>query len=190
MGGCRPRTRLQTADAEGRVEALGLAQGQRQAIDELRGADISGSRLFQAARLTRRSNGAPEAVWSDRNFSAISGKNTVALAFAVGDRVLIGETSLARTTADVMETRQDQEVVVAILDAQGHWLASNNPNPDPSFRFFDFSTLPVFQAIIAGKSPPEYTEVFGQRWLAGGPKKSAGSSTPACWEAGAITTTA
>ena len=27
------------ADAEGRVEALGLAQGQRQAIDELRGAD-------------------------------------------------------------------------------------------------------------------------------------------------------
>lgn len=156
------------ADAEGRVEALGLAQGQRQAIDELRGADISGSRLFQAARLTRRSNGAPEAVWSDRNFSAISGKNTVALAFAVGDRVLIGETSLARTTADVMETRQDQEVVVAILDAQGHWLASNNPNPDPSFRFFDFSTLPVFQAIIAGKPPPEYTEVFGQRWLAGG----------------------
>ena len=151
---------------EGSVEALGLPGASRHAAEELRGADFSNSPLFRAARAGAGRTEPAETIWSDKFLSALSGKHAVGVALAAGDKVVIGEISLERVLALFRNLEAGFEGSTVVVDQQGQWLASSHAGS--SGRFTDYSALPAFQAILAGRPLPEYEAFQGRRSLVAG----------------------
>ncbi len=137
--------------ADGSIDALSLPPKFRKVAAELAGADFSGNRLFQAARVLAAS-GATSQLWSDKYLSPLSGKQTVGIAIPVGERVIIGEASLEGILRMIKDAVRHDADWVVIIDGHGQWLASSNPDPNPPGRHYDYSGMPEYQAALAGKS--------------------------------------
>lgn len=154
--------------ANGAVETLGLPGKYRKAAAELHGADFSGNRLFQSARVLAQTGEPAPVIWSDKYLSALSGKITVGVALTAGDKIIIGEASLERILGMLKDAARNEEATVVIVDGNGQWLASSNPDPNPPGRFVDYGSVPAFKAVMSGRPPPDYDAPFGQRLLVSG----------------------
>lgn len=153
-------------DAQGNVLALGLPEKSRHAATDLRGVDLSRNHIFQAARALAIGKNDFHAIWSDKYLSPLSGKNTVGVAIPTGDKVLIVEASMNRILLTINSTTEGSTAVVDIIDGQGQWLASTQP--DAPGRFDNYAALTSFQAIVSGQPLPPYELLEGKRSLIGG----------------------
>ena len=152
---------------DGSVEAVGLPGPRRKVAAELRGADFSNnSPLFRSARAVAGKGNLAPASWSDKYLSALSGKHALGVALPAGDKVVVGEVALERVLAMLRTVMAGSESVVVVVDRQGQWLASSRTSP--AVMHYDYSTLPGFQAIVAGRPVPEYGNFAGRRLLLGG----------------------
>ena len=154
-------------DHAGKVQGVGLPENFRQAASILRGTDFAFNPLFHTAHhALQQSAGAPVAVWSDRYLSVLSGKNTVGVAVATPERIVVGEVSLERILDMLSSSAGTSDSLVTIVDGRGQWLSSSNA--EAPGRHFNFATLPAFVATLRGQPLPADELFLGERQVVGG----------------------
>ena len=148
-------------DHSGRVQGVGLPPSSRQAAPILRGVDFAFNPLFhEAFAALNKAGGKTVAVWSDRYLSVLTGKNTVSLAVASGERIVVGEVALERLLELLSASSPGDDALVTIVDRRGQWLSSSNSQAPG--RHLNYASLPVFPAILRGESPLGRVEFLGQ----------------------------
>lgn len=168
--------------ADGRVDGLALGREQAAIAADLRGADVSTSRLFKAAVASQQEG----AIWSDRYLSLLSGIPTVGVAFRAGSRFVVGEVSQEGILKLVSQSLGDfQEVRVAVVDRNGNWLTSSNVR-EAALRYFDFTAMDTFKAVTADQPLPGEETILGNRYLVWAVKSLklgwiVGATFPAGW---------
>ncbi|MBI5524053.1 MAG: response regulator [Desulfarculus sp.] len=107
------------ADASDTISAVGLPLVRAGRRTDLLGIDLS-HRDFIAQ--VRRSG---QAVWSGTFLSTVGGQLAVALAMPMGQRVLVGETTVGRLTAYVSGLPAQSRLATVVLDDRGQVIAHN-----------------------------------------------------------------
>ncbi len=104
----------------GRIAYAAAPDGERDARQNLLGADLSRNPLQSSAReLGRR-------VWSDRYLSPLSGEGTVGLAIPFGDQVLLGELALNAVQDAIRSNAEQYDHPVLVVDRAGEYVVGEN----------------------------------------------------------------
>jgi signal transduction histidine kinase len=103
-----------------RIAYAAAPGGERDARQNLLGADLSRNPLYSSAReLGRR-------VWSDRYLSPLNGEGTVGLAIPFGDQVLLGELALHAVHAAIRSNAEQYDHPVLVVDRAGEYVVGEN----------------------------------------------------------------
>ena len=148
-------------DHSGRVRGVGLPPASRQAAPILRGVDFAFNPLFHEAHAAlNKAGGKTVTVWSDRYLSVLTGKNTVSVAVASEQRIVVGEVALERLLELLSSASPGDEALVTIVDRRGQWLSSSSSQAPG--RHLNYASLPVFPAILRGEAPLGRVDFLGR----------------------------
>jgi len=153
-------------DLQGRVRSIGVSGANRELADDLSGADLSANPFFLEA--AKRFNQSARPVWSDKYLSPISGQSTVGVAVAEGPWIVIGEVSFERLMWAVKRSVRRDDAITTFIDGRGQWLATTDPNPDPSARHHDYGNWDFYQNILKNGTGRARISQFNRDLYAGG----------------------
>lgn len=135
---------LYLVNSNSQIDLMGLPL-QRQAFrDDYEGLALTKSKFISEAR--RRQS----PYWSTTFLSAVSGKNSLALAIPVNDKVLVGEFSIEQLSRFIQQIKADDNLLIIITDQLGQIIA--HPDPDQAARQRNISNLPVIKGALAKRA--------------------------------------
>lgn len=148
---------LYTIDANGKVTAVYLGDGNQSRAQELIGIDLSTYPLYVRAKNHFG------VIWSDKQISAVTGVVTMAIATPLkfGAGVAIAEVSTDSIIEITQIARGSGNLDYWIIDKNGEIVADTGPDP---VRFENLYYLPIVEAVLDGKPPPEEMEFRGESY--------------------------
>jgi signal transduction histidine kinase len=148
---------LYTINADGKVTAVYLDNGNQARSQELIGIDLSTYPLYVQAK---KQIGV---IWSDKQISAVTGNVTMAIATPLkfGAGVAIAEVSTDSIIEITKIARGSGSLDYWIIDKNGEIVADTGPDP---VRFQNLYYLPIVKAALEGKPPPEEMEFRGEAY--------------------------